>query len=229
MSKKQWTVAAAAMLVLGFQFGCQGAGRFSRDQYAQMEVEVDPFLAAEPSRAKAGDVALPIMTASATGGHAEQPDFVNSRTDDSDAESSSRHPKDSRRKVADGSAVAAPTTLDFGSSLAQSLPEQTAAVTDVGFDEFLRQNEESVVQASAVFQEDVHEGSSTRRKVRQADHSVFPAAHQKVEIHDPVDQLSADEINPFAVSDALSSGGSEATDHDASWRPDNFKDVMVAE
>jgi hypothetical protein len=223
MSKKQLTVAAAGMLVLSIQVGCQGAGRFSREQYAQLEV--DPFLVAESSQAEADDVSFPIMAADAKDGLADRSDLVNGRNSKRGEDSISRDTKGSRPQISSRSGVVPSAGPDFGNSLAQSRIGQTATDSDAGFDEFLRQNVAQVAQVSAVAQA----GSSARQRVMQADHTVFPAAHQKVEIQDPVNASSAAEINPFAVSDQSSSDESGSSVHDASWRPGNFKDVILAD
>ncbi len=213
MSKKQWPVAAAMLLML-LHTGCSGTGRFNRQQYA--ELEADPFLTADADLERSSDGARKNRPAGAIAGKVH--DTSKSTNDASSSLEASRE-----RNSVSSTPVTSAIRHD-GKSLTQSSPAQHAVDAGSGFDAWLEKQGDQLVQASGQLHEDVRaSGLSARQKIQQADYSVFPNEQQSVGIQDPVTAENRVKKNSFGESDAAAADSTKSTGDKVSWPPKNFE------
>ena len=229
----------ATLLCTCILAGCTGAGRFSRQEYAQLDA--DPFLAAEADIESAEDAAGELLASgkSKVEESADRFAFVNQKSVagemTADEFSSPPTPKTTRPSVSADVPVAAASPLnDFDQVLAQSQPGQAVSEASDEFSAWLNELDEKgdeVVQTSAEFGERMNQSATAvRQTVQQADFSSFPGTPNKIDVQPAAafkeqvkDNFFDDSDFVFGEPDKTPANASSESEVEASWPPVNFE------
>jgi hypothetical protein len=236
MLNNSWA-PTATLLCTCILAGCTGAGRFSRQEYAQLDP--DPFLAAEADMESAEATAEELI-ASGRDKVEETADrfaFVNQNSvaDEMTADdfASPTAPEITRPPVSAEVPVAAPFN-DFDQVLAQSQPAQAVGKSSDDFSAWLDELDKKsneVVQTSAEFGERMNQSATAvRQTVQQEDFSTFPGTPPKIDVQPAAAFKEQVKDNFFDDSDFVFGAPAESTakasaqpEEDASWPPVNFE------
>jgi len=231
MLNNPWALTAA-LLCPCILAGCSGAGRFSRQEYAQLDV--DPFLAAESAEDTAEE-----LIASGRKKVEETADrfaFVNQKSvaDEMPADDFASPPVPEIARPAEVPVAAASSLSDFDQILAQSQPAQAIDEANDEFSAWLDELDEKsneVVQTSAEFGDRMKQSATAvRQTVQQADFSTFPGTPPKIAVQPAAafkeqvkDNFFDDSDFVFGESDRSSVKKSSKPEEEASWPPVNFE------